>query len=231
MPLTLAHPAAVLPLWRWRRHLPFPALVVGSMAPDFEYLLYLRPASGIGHTPLGVLLVSLPLAAIMFALLHALWLPALRQWLDWPTQAARPSLAAIVLALLLGIGSHLLWDGFTHRTSPLVQALPGMLVLIHGVPLFHWLQHASTAIGLCAIALFGLRVIRPILGIASWMRLCWLLFALWGAALLPGIANAMRVSRLELQLAYLACGTMAAFVVLASVLAAWCRWRGRWGQG
>src|SRR5581483_12465816 len=50
VPFTLAHPAAVLPLRR--RGLVFSALVVGSMAPDFEYFFGLkRPIS---HTMPGI---------------------------------------------------------------------------------------------------------------------------------------------------------------------------------
>src|SRR5437762_2617545 len=38
MPFPLAHPAAVLPLRRYcPRFLSFPALVIGSIAPDFGY--------------------------------------------------------------------------------------------------------------------------------------------------------------------------------------------------
>lgn len=51
MPFTLAHPAAVLPFWRSRLH--FPALLLGSVAPDFGYFLAGRPVSGAGHTLWG----------------------------------------------------------------------------------------------------------------------------------------------------------------------------------
>ena len=40
MPLTIAHPAAVLPFRHSR--LPISALVIGSLAPDFEYFLHLH---------------------------------------------------------------------------------------------------------------------------------------------------------------------------------------------
>jgi hypothetical protein len=39
MPFPVAHPAAVLPLRRYcPRYLSFPALVVGSLSPDFGYV-------------------------------------------------------------------------------------------------------------------------------------------------------------------------------------------------
>lgn len=43
LPLTFAHPAAVLPFSRKSKYIHFSALVLGSMAPDFEYFLRGRP--------------------------------------------------------------------------------------------------------------------------------------------------------------------------------------------
>lgn len=43
MPLTFAHPAAVLPFSRNSKYVNFLALVLGSMAPDFEYFLHGKP--------------------------------------------------------------------------------------------------------------------------------------------------------------------------------------------
>ena len=47
MPFTLAHPIAVLPFSRCR-YCHFPALVIGSLSPDFVYFLHGRAVSG-GH--------------------------------------------------------------------------------------------------------------------------------------------------------------------------------------
>lgn len=66
MPFTLAHPAAVLPLARSRLH--FPALMLGSMAPDFIYFLYGRPVNGYGHTLVGCVLLNLPLVVLLYAI-------------------------------------------------------------------------------------------------------------------------------------------------------------------
>jgi hypothetical protein len=57
LPLTLAHPAAVLPFRRW---FVFSGLVIGSLAPDFEYFLYVPDSLRIGHTLPGVFLFCLP---------------------------------------------------------------------------------------------------------------------------------------------------------------------------
>ncbi|MFP5073747.1 DUF4184 family protein [Neisseria sp. WLZKY-1] len=47
MPFTLAHPIAILPFSRCR-YCYFPALVIGSLSPDFVYFLHGRAVSG-GH--------------------------------------------------------------------------------------------------------------------------------------------------------------------------------------
>ena len=43
MPLTFAHPSAILPFSRISRYINFSAMVFGSMAPDFEYFLRGQP--------------------------------------------------------------------------------------------------------------------------------------------------------------------------------------------
>ncbi len=52
MPLTIAHPVAVLPFRRLG--LPMAALAIGSISPDLEYLFHLSPKSNISHTASGV---------------------------------------------------------------------------------------------------------------------------------------------------------------------------------
>jgi len=59
VPFTLSHAAAVLP---FRRRLIPSALVVGALAPDFEYFLRLSPADRFGHTLLGAFMFTLPVA-------------------------------------------------------------------------------------------------------------------------------------------------------------------------
>ncbi len=66
MPLTFAHPAAVLPFSRKSKYIHFSALVLGSMAPDFEYFLRGRPIGEIGHTFVGFFLFNLPLVLFIY---------------------------------------------------------------------------------------------------------------------------------------------------------------------
>ncbi|WP_245636533.1 DUF4184 family protein [Eikenella longinqua] len=62
MPFTLAHPVAVLPLARCRR-CHFPALVIGSLSPDFVYFLHGRAVAG-GHGLADMLWPNLALCAL-----------------------------------------------------------------------------------------------------------------------------------------------------------------------
>src|SRR5262245_44725270 len=71
MPFTIAHSAVALPVLRWLRA-PYAAsaLVVGTMAPDFEYFLRLRPFASISHTLPGLLVFCLPAGAAVLAAFH-----------------------------------------------------------------------------------------------------------------------------------------------------------------
>src|SRR5207247_10477572 len=62
MPFTLAHPAAIAPLWPLvrRGYMPVCAFASGAMSPDFACLWRLGTACGWGQRPLGWLCVCLP---------------------------------------------------------------------------------------------------------------------------------------------------------------------------
>jgi hypothetical protein len=74
MPFTLAHPAAVVHLARGR--LPFSGLVIGSMAPDFEYVLRGRAVGEIGHTLPGLFVFCIPVGLASYACFQYLVKPA-----------------------------------------------------------------------------------------------------------------------------------------------------------
>ena len=51
MPLTIAHPAAVIPLQRWLGTWAIPsALVIGSVAPDLAYVLPIGISRAADHS-------------------------------------------------------------------------------------------------------------------------------------------------------------------------------------
>jgi len=71
MPFTFSHPAAIMPIHnKWKKHFCFTGLVIGSMAPDFEYFLHFRPYSTIGHNIAGFFILNLPLCFVIAYLFH-----------------------------------------------------------------------------------------------------------------------------------------------------------------
>ena len=132
MPFPLAHPAAVLPLRRFcPQWLNFPALVVGSVVPDVSYGLGGKVAGAVGHSLLGMVTFCLPMGIVLVALFYGLRSPVLRMLPAPYQQAFLPScrrpmgpLWVVVISLLLGAGTHILWDSFTHTDGWFVQRLP-----------------------------------------------------------------------------------------------------------
>jgi hypothetical protein len=132
MPFPLAHPAAVLPLRRYcPRWLCFPALVIGSVCPDAGYAFGKLNVDGLSHKFLGSFAFCLPVGFVLLVLFYWLRLPAVRalpmsyqQALLPICQQPRGSFLAIILSLLVGAWTHLLWDSFTHKDGWLVEHLP-----------------------------------------------------------------------------------------------------------
>lgn len=164
VPFTLAHAAAALPFRRWRFVVPS-ALVVGTFAPDFEYLLRLSPRGRFGHTLIGSFVLTLPLALLVLWIFHAfvkvpaaMLLPeAIRRRLPNDLDKFRfggaARFALIVASILLGIATHLLWDSFTHSTTwpyrhwPILRK-PFTMPIVGPLPLYKLLQHGSTIVGI-----------------------------------------------------------------------------------
>jgi hypothetical protein len=165
MPFTFAHPAAVLPL-RWFRTVPtvFPALVIGSMTPDIVYFVPLHLDGEFSHSLAGLFLFCLPTGLLLYLLIrHLLRQPliALLPGLlacrlpDRPmprqTTAARHGLW-VMLSLLIGAVTHLLWDDLTHHDTvvTLHGALLGELTGQHNIRIgiYPLAQHFSSIAGI-----------------------------------------------------------------------------------
>src|SRR5215472_18003188 len=141
MPFTLAHPAAVLPL-RGSRFLRTAPLVIGAVTPDVPYYLPLGPSGhplrvGLDtHSLVGACTVDVALGLLLLAIavllrepLTAL-LPARARWLCLqglePFRRRAGEWLLAPLAILLGVGSHLLWDSFTHFDGWAVRRIPAL---------------------------------------------------------------------------------------------------------
>jgi hypothetical protein len=174
MPFTPAHTAAVLPLVN-RKFFSATALIAGSMTPDFEYFFRLGVKSLYGHTIAGLFYFNIPVAFLLCLAYHYIVKPNLIRNIPVYLQIrfqdtvqtdfmavvkTRPW--AVILSAFLGAGSHVLWDSFTHNGGYFAQTLPvyqGTFIPLFGIryPLFFFLQHLSTVIGLILLAVFIIR--------------------------------------------------------------------------
>jgi hypothetical protein len=176
MAFTFAHPAIVLPLYKkYNKHLDFTALVLGTMAPDFEYFIHFRPINIVGHTFLGQLYLNLPIALLLAYIYHYIVKEPIISNLPqpfcyryrylaekkWEIHSLR-SLLVFCGSMIFGALTHLAWDGFTHSTGYFVAraewlsemvGLAGIKILVYKV-----LQHGTTLIGLALILVFIIRL-------------------------------------------------------------------------
>jgi hypothetical protein len=171
VPFTFAHPAAVLPIRRlWPRAFVLSALVIGSMSPDFAYLMPQLVQRIESHNLRGSIFFCLPVGFATYVIYHvvlkiplAVLLPASLQPRAAEQIARAPglparSIPAVLFSLWIGALTHIVWDQFTHAGSRVVHAVPLLnTVVFHvsGYPIYlsRLLQHASTVGGLLAIVL------------------------------------------------------------------------------
>ena len=169
MPLTPSH--AVVALAFRRTSLPASAVAIGAMTPDLPLFVSFAPAYEHTHS-----LMWLPLTIALAALLWGLWrvaiAPAARDLSPaflaerypgpggglraLPVGASgrgRPILSTTA-ALVLGVLTHIVWDGFTHRSGWAVEAFPALQQSVGGTPLYSLLQDGSSVLGLIIIAIW-----------------------------------------------------------------------------
>ena len=169
MPFTFSHPALILPLRYFsKKWFSLTGLIVGSIIPDFEYFLRMKIKSDYSHSLWGVFWLDLPLALLIAFLFHnlirkdlVLNLPICLKsrvintiTFDWNSYFRKNSII-VLYSILIGIGSHLLWDSFTHDNGFFVQQIPFLshyvTILEYKIPVLKLAQHASTLIGLVVI--------------------------------------------------------------------------------
>jgi hypothetical protein len=169
MPFTLSHAAAVWPFRRTR--LEMSALLAGCFAPDFAYFMFIKPFGLFTHSLEGMFLIDLPVSLLALWLFHAFIKQPTAQLLPKAFRARlKPSksdfsfwsparLALIVISILIGTATHILWDSFTHPfywpyrhwsfLGKMVQ-----LPIEGNVRMFKVLQDGSTLFGLAVVAVW-----------------------------------------------------------------------------
>jgi len=182
MPFTVSHAAAVLPFRKL--NLVWSAFIVGSMAPDFPYVIGNTDYRGVGHHFPGIIVFTIPAAFAALWLFHNLIKRPVIGLLPTGMQArlrghvgefkfgGRSRFFAILAAVLLGIATHVIWDSFTHAFTwpwqhfrwlhqrvriPLVGAIPG----------YSALQYVSTIGGILALAVWIWRWYRKAVPVAD----------------------------------------------------------------
>lgn len=176
MPFPLAHPAAVLPLRRFApQWLCFPALVIGSMAPDLGYLFERWDMSDVAHRFIGSAVFSLPVGLLVYVLFRVLRVPLVKtlpeRWRDAFLPLCQHPLGswyAVVISIILGAWSHFLWDSFTHKDGWLTMHFtflqaPVAMVGYRHFRVCHLLWYLSTLGGVAWITFFSLRWLFSVL--------------------------------------------------------------------
>lgn len=179
MPFTLAHTAAILPFHRFfSKYFSISALLMGSMAPDFEFFLRITLYGIWGHTWWGVLFFNLPVSIILCLFFHKYvkrslidHLPpflyqrlAKYKNLDWYIYF-KANWLKVIFSILIGVLTHFLWDNFTHEpnyTFPFYFDVLAHVFLLNGkaVPLYSILQVLSSALGMLYFVFFVVKMPR-----------------------------------------------------------------------
>lgn len=165
MPFTFSHPAIVLPLaYLPKRWFSMTGLVIGSLAPDFEYFIRMKISSVYSHTIAGLFWFDLPLVIVLSFLFHNIVRNSLIdnlplflksrfivfKSLNWNLYFKKNS-SVVIISILIGSFSHLFWDNFTHKHGYFVEriSLLSKDVSLFGseIPILKILQHSSTFIG------------------------------------------------------------------------------------
>lgn len=165
MPFTFSHPAIVLPLITLnRKWFSLTGLIIGSMTPDFEYFLRMSIKSVYSHTVTGLFWLDLPLGIFLAFIFHNIVrnnlfdnLPyflkarfSVFKSFNWNSYFKR-HWWVVIISILIGAASHMLWDSFTHGDGYFVQILPALAKNLEisrwQIPISKILQHGSTIVG------------------------------------------------------------------------------------
>ncbi|GAA5166194.1 DUF4184 family protein [Viridibacterium curvum] len=172
MPFTVSHIAAVLPLRRTRhgQRLPITALIIGSMAPDFGFLIPGLDRS-LSHSFSGLFAFSLPMGWLVCLLWRYVLQAPLLALLSRPLERrlycvlgeeAPRSFLVTSAALLIGAASHVVWDAFTHFNGFGAQWIPLLTRPVatwsgFTLPWCDLFQHLSSLLGLLYVGAYACR--------------------------------------------------------------------------
>ncbi|SET43831.1 DUF4184 family protein [Thorsellia anophelis] len=176
MPWTFSHPAAVIPIARiCNGKVPAIGLVVGSCSPDFGYYLNTWDIATRSHSFVHSLYIALPICLILIAIFSTLrdgvlqLLPKIYSQVfeKFIPQIGIPkfrNLFFMVVAIVIGIYSHIIWDSFTHNPKYFRDWWPfiGYVFTVKGIeiPFFKILQHSSSVIGISLLLYWLIKTVN-----------------------------------------------------------------------
>jgi hypothetical protein len=187
MPFTFSHPAILLPFFKNKKY-SITALIVGSMAPDFEFFFRMRTQSEISHTFLGLLLIDLPLAIIVTFLFHGIIKkpflansPVFIQsrlvelnhsnWFEY----FRKNKRIVFLSFFLGAFSHFLLDSLSHWDGYMVQRVSFFNKVFFSFPLYEWIQYSTSVIGLVIVVWYFFRMPKQVISDTTISIIFWVI--------------------------------------------------------
>lgn len=255
MPFTPSHAVLALPFIR--TPLIPSAIAIGAMTPDLP--LFLR---GFGvtyaftHTYANVLFTAV-IALGLFLIWRVVLRPAVAElspsWLarrlpqQWNATGAdaaaeavgigqrRAYIPLLVVSLVLGVLSHILWDAFTHVGRFGADIFPALDHEWGPIPGVKWLQHGSSIVGLLIIGIWVLlrlrrtdahaehdRVLPSAVRIVWWLSLPVILIAAWvtGYVRFGPFTPEFTVQHLAYRVLPAACGIWAMLTLVLCVVIA-----------
>jgi hypothetical protein len=179
MPYTISHVAAAVPFLRLLVRLRvLSAVVIGSMVPDFGYLMPIHPSRFQTHSAIALATFCLPVGMLCYwtfqrlmknPLVNMLPDQAYMRWQPYSTPAAWGDPRQWLLAacgVMAGAVVHLAWDGFTHEDARGVRMLPELadpILEVHGHLLTgaRLFQDLSSLLGLMIVIVTIVYALRP----------------------------------------------------------------------
>ncbi|PZD96246.1 hypothetical protein DNH61_08565 [Paenibacillus sambharensis] len=169
MPFTISHAAFAAPLKKLApRYLCATGLVLGSMAPDLEYFVALKPFRTIGHSLEGFMLIHLPLCTALAFAFHTFMRPTLPLMLPSAGGADRfaeprdswglnrlKDWVVFIASLFIGFLTHMFMDEWTHKHTFFYERLSFLRRSVAGDHVYHWLQYGFSVFGIGALVLYA----------------------------------------------------------------------------
>lgn len=159
MAFIIAHPVAIIPIYsRWSRFLSLPALVIGSITPDLEFLLPYHSSSESTIFWLKIVEYYLPLGLLIsFVFLKLLYQPTVFITPNLILNRLRvrieiPGLFSLLLSVFIGVITHHFWDYLVLQSHlmgniyPPISKILGKMTQI-GIPFPIIIEYLGTLLG------------------------------------------------------------------------------------